>query len=154
MYRRSGRRLEGEPLLQTCAAEGVEAVEERERLVEQVGADLQLSSISRRIPASSFGPRMCVKGAIIYRRCQHGKNTIYNLIACILRPQSWMRPRRSLSDRPHSDHATPTPTPRRPSTYRASQFLLHITLPSTSALGLGHCNQFRVLVLKRCFGSA
>lgn len=40
---RGGRGLEGEPFLQTSAAEGVEAVEERKRLVEEVGTDLSMA---------------------------------------------------------------------------------------------------------------
>lgn len=42
MDRCCSRCLEGEPFLQTSATEGVEAVEERERLVEEIGADLKL----------------------------------------------------------------------------------------------------------------
>jgi hypothetical protein len=38
------RGLKSEPLLQAGAAEGVQAIEQRERLVEQVGADLTRSS--------------------------------------------------------------------------------------------------------------
>jgi hypothetical protein len=44
VYRRRRRGLEREPFLQTGAAEGVQAVEQRERLVEQVGADLTSAS--------------------------------------------------------------------------------------------------------------
>jgi hypothetical protein len=46
MDRGCGGGLEGEPFLQTCAAEGVKAVEQRERLVEQVGADLTSSGLA------------------------------------------------------------------------------------------------------------
>jgi hypothetical protein len=41
MQRCRGRGLEGEPLFQAGAAEGVQAVEEGEGLVEEIGADLQ-----------------------------------------------------------------------------------------------------------------
>jgi len=37
-----GGELEGEPFFQTGAAEGVQAVEEGERLVENFGADLRI----------------------------------------------------------------------------------------------------------------
>lgn len=40
-----GGELELEPFFQTAAAEGVQAVEERERLVEHFGADLCIGSI-------------------------------------------------------------------------------------------------------------
>jgi hypothetical protein len=40
VYRRRGRGLESEPFLQAGAAEGVQAVEQCERLVEEVGTDL------------------------------------------------------------------------------------------------------------------
>jgi hypothetical protein len=46
VYRGSGRGLEGEPFLQTGAAEGVEAVEECERLVEEVGTDLNMAELA------------------------------------------------------------------------------------------------------------
>jgi hypothetical protein len=46
---RGRRGLEGEPLLQAGAAEGVQAVEQGERLVEQVGADLAAQSAGARI---------------------------------------------------------------------------------------------------------
>lgn len=46
VYRRGGRGLEGEPLLQTGAAEGVQAVEQRERLVEHVGTDLAMAELA------------------------------------------------------------------------------------------------------------
>lgn len=38
--------MEGEPFLQTGAAEGVEAVEECERLVEEVGTDLNMAELA------------------------------------------------------------------------------------------------------------
>jgi hypothetical protein len=40
MERRRGGGLKGKPFFQTGAAEGVQAVEEGERLIEEVGADL------------------------------------------------------------------------------------------------------------------
>lgn len=46
MQRRRRRRLECKPLLQTRAAEGVEAVEQRERLVQQIGADLERTTLA------------------------------------------------------------------------------------------------------------
>lgn len=46
MYGGGSRGLEGEPLLQACATESVEAVEQRERLVEEVGAYLRVGRVS------------------------------------------------------------------------------------------------------------
>jgi hypothetical protein len=46
VYRRRGRGLQGEPFLQAGAAEGVEAVEEGERLVEKVGTDLSMTALA------------------------------------------------------------------------------------------------------------
>jgi len=43
MYRRRGRSLESEPFFETGAAEGVEAIEKRKRLVEKVGTDLSMA---------------------------------------------------------------------------------------------------------------
>jgi hypothetical protein len=37
-----GRSLEGEPFFKAGATEGMQTVEEGERLVEEIGADLQL----------------------------------------------------------------------------------------------------------------
>jgi hypothetical protein len=51
--RSCGRSLEGEPFLEAGAAEGVQAVEQCEGLVEQVGADLEYVAISRSVPALS-----------------------------------------------------------------------------------------------------
>ena len=46
MYGCGGRGLEGEPFLQAGAAEGVKAVEEGERLVEEVGTDLNMAELA------------------------------------------------------------------------------------------------------------
>lgn len=50
MYGCRRRSLKGEPFLQTCTAKGVKAIEESERLVEEIGTDL--SSISSYILVS------------------------------------------------------------------------------------------------------
>jgi hypothetical protein len=46
VYRRGRRGLEGEPFFQTGAAEGVQAVEQRERLEEHVGTDLDMAELA------------------------------------------------------------------------------------------------------------
>jgi hypothetical protein len=46
VYGCGGRGLEGEPFLQAGAAEGVKAVEEGERLVEEVGTDLNTAELA------------------------------------------------------------------------------------------------------------
>jgi hypothetical protein len=58
--------LEGEPLLQASTTEGMEAVEERERLVEEIGADLK--TVSRRIPA--LHSKSTAKGATLRWTCR------------------------------------------------------------------------------------
>lgn len=81
MYGGGGGGLEGEPFLQTCAAKGVQAVEEGERLIEQVGADLGLSELAG-APQSTAWRREPRGGATrMYRlklesRCAH--YTAYN----------------------------------------------------------------------------
>lgn len=50
MSRCRRRGLEGEPLLQAGAAEGVQAVEECERLVEEVGTDLSMAWLAGASP--------------------------------------------------------------------------------------------------------
>lgn len=60
MDRSCGRSLEGEPFLEACAAEGVQAIEQCEGLVEEVGADLECVAISRSVAAPSDDQEACI----------------------------------------------------------------------------------------------
>lgn len=82
MYRGCSRCLEGEPFLQASTAEGVEAVEECERLVEEIGADLRI--VSRRIPA--LQSKSTAKEATMSRMCRSCflvHHSVYHIVLCL-----------------------------------------------------------------------
>jgi hypothetical protein len=56
--------LEGEPFLETSAAEGVQAVEQCEGLVEEVGADLEVVAISRSVAGALQDCQMTSRSAM------------------------------------------------------------------------------------------
>lgn len=69
VYGGGGRGLEGKPLLQAGAAEGVEAVEQCERLVEEVGTD-RARQFLLKIPLDSASTLTLSHGLLSYQQYQ------------------------------------------------------------------------------------
>lgn len=136
MYRRRCRGLEGEPFLQTGAAKGVKAIEEGERLVEEVGTDLSKAELAGASSSQQRARKNLGKCDPLSRNLSVSHVSGYR--AHIFAPSLSLRipsaaflPHRPLSPAPQH-HETWT------STYRARQLLLQIALYSARALDLGH----------------
>lgn len=126
MNRGRSRCLEGEPLLQASTTEGMKTIEERERLVEEICADL--GTVSRRIPASHC--KSTAKGATMSWMC----------CAFLLFPRSfhlivWLCLPFAASPPLLQHHLE-----ERTSTHRTRQFPLQIALHAAIPLAFCHCD--------------
>jgi hypothetical protein len=89
VYRSRCRSLKGKPLLQTGAAEGVQAIEQGKRLVEQVGADLTLSQ-SVGLSQYLAEQQDSWEDAIRVYRVQYTANSYATLRNCSIAPAAFL----------------------------------------------------------------